>query len=556
MIEALRFDGYLTNYTELCAKAGLPALPQNEENLKALTAGCYRMWGKNLLSHMDGGFFVALYDSSSEEYLIGRDRFGIRGGYYACRKGMPFRFGTSPVEVLRAARIRPAVDEKSLQLYLMFSFVPGPGTLFEGVSKLLPGEFAVYKKGQLTKRRYWQPEYSPKTGVSLDDWAAQLDKTLRQSVKETPRGKVTHGLLSSGVDSAYLTAVSNTAHTHTACFRDSAWHEETGAQETAAALGVENELHLIDPDRYLRSIPEVLRCLEEPLGDASEPALYLMCKELQGRCDTVYSAEGIDEMFGGYHSCRAALRRAPYWVLPGPLRRAAAGIAGQFPGLPGSWLMLAGERDITEHPGNTVVFGRSGIRKILNGKPELIDPYETVRECCPTAEGADMVTLMCDHDLRLGFANSILLGIDRISAGTGIRFCMPFVSRRVFELAASIPSGHKVTRSTGKLVFRRAAAHALPEEICRRRKIGFETPVCVWLQQERFGGRVREAFETPAAARWFKKQQLDLLWKRFLRRPDRYWHQIWTIYMFLQWEEIFIENKQESAGRSPERSSV
>ena len=106
MIEILRFDGFLNNYEELCRQAGVSAGRQCEESLKVLTAACYRTWGKDMFVHMDGGFFLALYDGSAEEYVIGRDRFGIRSGYYVCRKGMPFRFGTTAAEVLRAASSR------------------------------------------------------------------------------------------------------------------------------------------------------------------------------------------------------------------------------------------------------------------------------------------------------------------------------------------------------------------------------------------------------------------------------------------------------------------
>ena len=141
MIEVQKFDGYLINYTQLCEEAGLGDLEKNEENLKALAAACYRMWGKDMFTHLDGGFFLAIHDRSSDEYVIGRDRFGIRSGYYVSREGTPFCFGTSAVEVLSAAGLKAELDMKSLQLYLTFSFVPGPGTMFAGVSKLMPGQY-------------------------------------------------------------------------------------------------------------------------------------------------------------------------------------------------------------------------------------------------------------------------------------------------------------------------------------------------------------------------------------------------------------------------------
>jgi hypothetical protein len=116
-----------------------------------------------------------------------------------------------------------------------------------------------------------------------------------------------------------------------------------------------------------------------------------------------------------------------------------------------------------------------------------------------------MITIMCDHDLRLGFCWNILQNIDKISHAAGVRFYMPFVSKGAFDAAAAVPSGYKVTKSSGKLVFRRAAMRALPEEICSRRKIGFETPVCRWMQQEAFILKIKEAFAGPAAQQFFRE---------------------------------------------------
>ena len=153
----------------------------------------------------------------------------------------------------------------------------------------------------------------------------------------------------------------------------------------------------------------------------------------------------------------------------------------------------------------------------------------------------DMITTICDHDLRLVFCWGILQSIDRISRATGIRFYLPFVSKQVFDTAAAIPSRFKVTENTGKLVFRRTAMRTLPEEICSRRKIGFETPVSRWLQQKEFADQVRAAFRTSEGARFFRRKELDRIWKGFERKPAKYWRQIWTIYMFLRWYDVFAQ---------------
>ena len=126
-----------------------------------------------------------------------------------------------------------------------------------------------------------------------------------------------------------------------------------------------------------------------------------------------------------------------------------------------------------------------------------------------------LLNVRTHHDLRLVFCWGILQSIDRISRATGIRFYLPFVSKQVFDTAAAIPSRFKVTENTGKLVFRRTAMRTLPEEICSRRKIGFETPVSRWLQQKEFADQVRAAFRTSEGARFFRRKELDRIWKGY-----------------------------------------
>src|SRR2546421_300509 len=57
----------------------------------------------------------------------------------------------------------PAIAE-----YLTLQYVPAPGSGFQGISKLAPGELLVFEDGEVAIERYWQLEF-PERQASHND---------------------------------------------------------------------------------------------------------------------------------------------------------------------------------------------------------------------------------------------------------------------------------------------------------------------------------------------------------------------------------------------------
>ncbi len=114
-------------------------------------------WGLKLaLSKFVGMFAFALWDRSSRQLHLVRDRLGIKPLYYGwCDQS--FLFGSE----LRAIEQHPdfvgEVDRGALSLYLRFSYVPAPWSMFKGIRKLLPGTILTANgvKGEETTEAYW-----------------------------------------------------------------------------------------------------------------------------------------------------------------------------------------------------------------------------------------------------------------------------------------------------------------------------------------------------------------------------------------------------------------
>ena len=150
---AIALAGYLTNVPELelpgdCA---LPAL-----------LDLYRREGPDFITRLRGPFALAISDG--QQLMVARDGSGQRTVYYA-RHQDRLLFASEPKAVVAAPgfprRIRPA----AVAQYLSFSFVPGQGTMLEGLHEMPAGHYLLFDpRAGIRLRRYFHFE-DPATGA-------------------------------------------------------------------------------------------------------------------------------------------------------------------------------------------------------------------------------------------------------------------------------------------------------------------------------------------------------------------------------------------------------
>jgi asparagine synthase (glutamine-hydrolysing) len=80
----------------------------------------------------------------------------------------------------------------------------------------------------------------------------------------------------------------------------------------------------------------------------------------------------------------------------------------------------------------------------------------------------------------------MLTYFDRASMACSLEVRVPFLDHELVELAARIPTHHKVRRLQGKHVLRLAARGRVPDFVLKKRKRGFfNEAVGTWLDAER-----------------------------------------------------------------------
>lgn len=117
-----------------------------------VVAAAYRSHGERLLEELDGPFSLALWERRANRLLLARDKLGEKSLYYHFDPGQETLVFATEIKCLTAHPGVPTeLDLDSLPLHFAFGYIPGRGTLFRGVKKLLPGECLSLEPGRAPK---------------------------------------------------------------------------------------------------------------------------------------------------------------------------------------------------------------------------------------------------------------------------------------------------------------------------------------------------------------------------------------------------------------------
>ena len=508
-MELLFYSGHIRNHRALARELSLPEGLSREEREKKIVLSAYEKWGHEAPLHLLGMFCFAI-DTGDGLYLA-RDPFGTKPLYYYITADRRLLFSDQIRDIMKDEGFEKQLNLKMLQIYLTMTYTTGEETFFSGVKKLLPGRYMLYKDGDVRISRYWKPDFCPDESRTLEEWADEIHKTLKEIMLDVKdEDEYVESFLSGGVDSSYVLAMSDASDCNSCGYDDSRLDESGLAKATADILGRNFNRCLITPEDYFAAIPYVMYNMEQPLGDASAVAFALGCRSTAEHTKICYSGEGADEFFGGYNMYRNAERY--------------------------------GENLPNFYVGNTNIMKEEEKRELLNEYFNNFEPIDLVREIYMQNAGLDPLSKMTDVDIQVWLEGDIYLNVDKMSRAAGLEVRMPLTDLRMFNIASRIPSRHKLSEEQNKLALRTAAAKVLPEEIAFRKKLGFVVPIRVWLADERYNGDMLRLFNSDIAKKFFRADALRAILDDYLGGNSDGWRKVYTIYAFLVWyEEYFVK---------------
>ena len=283
----------------------------------------YHAWGEKILDSINGMYAFAVYDECKEIVFIARDRLGVKPLYYSWQSGaLELCSQLAPLK-------KDKLDHDAISIYLQTGYVPSPFSIYEGIKKLPPGQFATFNLKENKKEifSYWDLNEVKENDISYEEAKEKLNDLIVDAVRIRLQSDVPYGsFLSGGIDSALVSSIANSIQkeklkTFTIGFDDKKFDESQVAKKFAKIIGTDN--HLINSSK--EELPALLdvffKAYDEPFADSSAIPSLLLNKKVKPHVTVALSGDGGDESFLGYNHFLWA--RYVYWffLIPFSLRR-------------------------------------------------------------------------------------------------------------------------------------------------------------------------------------------------------------------------------------------
>lgn len=536
----LVFNGEIYNFKDLRAELEKQGhIFANNSDSEVLLHG-YEQWGEELVTKLRGMFAFVIFNKLDGSVFGARDMFGIKPFYYTETENS-FIFGSEIKAFFAHPEIEKQLNEQALAHYLSFQYSPTEETFFKGVYKLPPAHYFTFKNGEMNKTRYFRPDFKAQPGV-LDFYADKVDAAVRESVQAHKIADVEVGsFLSSGIDSSYIAEAANVDKTFTVGFasNDGDRYNEIGfAKRFAETIGVENISKVITPDEYWSSLSKIQYHMDEPLADPAAIALYFVSKLASEHVKVVMSGEGADELFGGYRIYQEPITLTAYDKLPFAIRRVISKICEHLPQVHGiNYLVRRGKTIEERYIGNASIFSKKERDSLLKSDvaKNVSEPKILCDKFYDEVAGKDDITKMQYLDINMWLMGDILLKADKTSMANSLELRVPFLDKKVMELAQTLPLDCRVNTKTTKLALRHAAEKTLPAVTAQKDKLGFPVPIREWLREEKYYNIVKTAFTSETAEKYFDTARLVKLLDTHKMGKADLSRKIYTVYTFLVW---------------------
>ena len=494
------FNGEIYNFTEIRENLRQKGHCFHSASDTEVLLAAYAEWGVECLSHLNGMFAFALFDSIRGRIFIARDRVGEKPLFYRLEKGV-LLFASELKALLKDSSLPRIIKRNSLEDYLSNGFVHGGDCILEGFHKLPPAHALVFdiNGGSHNIWQYWQPpslvmpEYNFNEVTLLDELESLLeDAVRRQLVADVPVGV----LLSGGVDSSLITALavrsSSNVHTFSIGFPGHPKNDETHHARLIAEFFGTKHTELMAEPATADLVLKLAKQFDEPIADSSMIPSLLVSRLVRQQCTVALGGDGGDELFGGYGHYSSLLKmQKNFGWMPRVVKRGVSLAAENYLpiGFKGRhFLQQAGTNLQNDWPLFPNYFDSKTIDQLLQRhtgqRSILMHAYKTRHE-----RGMDLVQRATRADFENYLPEDILVKVDRTSMLESLEIRAPMLDYRVVEFAYSrVPSYLKATTTDKKILLKKLSCRLLPSGFDRKRKQGFSIPLAQWLK----GGQYRD----------------------------------------------------------------
>lgn len=498
------YNGELYNYLDL-KQSYLSEILFDTESDTEVVLEMYRMFGTKCLDYFVGMFSFVIYNIKENYIFAARDHFGIKPFfYYQTENGFAF---SSELKTL--ANIFPdqkEINQKALISCVNYLWIPGNDTVFKSFFKLPPAHYLIYcvSTNKLEINKYWELSTEVKN-YSEDNLVVELREQFERTMKRHMISDVeVSSFLSGGLDSSLISVFANSISTNISTYTigtstldkkiERMSSDEKYARRLAESQYFRHNEIIINSD-LINLLPQMVRSLDEPIGDPAALNTFLICQAANKTgVKVMLSGMGADEIFCGYRRQKALLISRNYNNLPLVLRCLIRYVVNQLPvklfgrGLrfvrwSKKFISFAEMPPEEAYRMSYSYYNKYELMSLFNenSEAEIDSIYHDHEKIFNKNYNSDLINQMCFTDINMFMVGLNLTYTDRSSMAASVEVRVPFIDKEFISFAMSIPGKFKYKMGESKYILKKVAEKFLPRYIIYRPKSSFGAPIRSWI---------------------------------------------------------------------------
>ena len=465
------YNGEIYNYLELKSLLKTKGYSFTSNSDSEVLLKLFHCFGKKAFEKCIGMWAVAIYNCETSDLYLCRDRVGVKP-LYLFQDNEKSIFSSDVRAIKKYLNDQVAIDQRSVQRFLQLGYVPNERSIYENVRKIRPGSFIHIKGSEtLSEEVYWSPIASNENKHILheEDYISELELIIKDSCNYRMVSDVPVGVfLSGGIDSSLVTALLSESfdlQTFTIGFKGGGKFDESlRAERISLALGTKHNHKNFCPRDLETNLVQALCSYDEPFGDSSAVPTFLLSKFASSEVKVALSADGGDEIFGGYDWYRSKTSTKLMKILQSSKSLSLDKYICQV-----SKLLADINNDKSPSP------------SLLNIQNKILRSIDIIEREQINQFGYGIKSLM-DHDFFDYLPNDILTKTDRASMANSLEVREPLLDHRIIEFSYKYINNRYLNNSSPKNFLKKILYRKLPDISFAVPKRGF----CIPLHQDQY----------------------------------------------------------------------
>lgn len=560
------FNGEIYNYKEIKKELQSAGETFFSSSDTEVILKSYIRWGMKAVDKLIGMFAFVIYDKIKNKVTFCRDRAGVKPFYYFVSDNL-ILFGSELKALMAHPSFRKTINYDSLGLFFRRGWIAAPYTIFDSTSKLKPGHYIEIDLISRKRKEhcYWNVHdyYNDhELDLSFEEAKEQLHELLKSACEYRMIADTEVGIfLSGGFDSSLATAILQTSrtkriNTFSIGFEEEKFNEAPYAKAVAQHLKTNHHELVCSANDALELIPELPDFYDEPFADSSAIPTMLVSRLASSKVKVALSADGGDEVFGGYpryynklddfykvQSVPDILRKPLSQLLSLPLKISTNKNPQYKIRLEKLKKILVHQAraDLFRYRSEPIHYSDIEIKKLI--KKKNIDlSRRSFYDDIQLRETLDPAMLMMALEYKTTLVDDLLVKVDRATMAFSLEGREPFLDHRLVEFAARLNSKFHYRNKSAKSLLREICFEYVPKNIMERPKKGFAIPTDKWLHNE-----LKEMVMEFSEISFIKKQNIfdtDVLRNiigNYYKGYDTNGERIWFFLMFQLWYNRWIQ---------------